>query len=584
MDRTGEPLQSSVKSWLSDWEIVVALLILLWLFSILSWTFDKIQSNPRAGALLSGNIGPLALACASALLSPLWPWSEPKIGLFGAGIALILAWSAATRDREIVSSAPETKGQRALVVSCALLGAVSPLFVFLACLLLLVVFRLTEHHASMPLRLLVAVLAYGIAEKVGSATSLVPMDPLASGLAWLLVIITVSHYWVAGLAKLFLGPRPWSWVQRNRLHYLAASAYSWGWARFVPWSTWLGLIRGVKRIEVPLQVAAIAIECLSPLALLGVEVAGAFFCGFALFHAGVFLLSGLLFWDWVFSNLFLVGLLHALAEERSLHFGAVALACGMALLVLFPLRQKLWKPLPLAWFDSPLTQRMVYSVVGESGQEYGLYNNFMCPHERLYGRVNGCFFGEDLYITYHLGEVWKMEIRDAIVDAGADQASLGRVKSAYGVRASCVELAERHRKYLAAYFCRLNRGAKKQILPRSIGFLKAPGDQIYYFGDQEPYQGQEPAREVRVRYREEYFDGHRLVRLADELRESIVVPMALDDEARVSELTPRELDLFLLGRAQGRLIDLPLSLLPESPAQGSSRRAPRRMISPEPAP
>src|SRR5690606_18915013 len=88
----------------------------------------------------------------------------------------------------------------------------------------------------------------------------------------------------------------------NRLHHLAASAYSWGWARFVPWPTWRKVINITKRIEKPLQLSAFSIEVLSPLALWHPSAAIAFCLAWAGFHVGVFLLSGLLFWDWILTN------------------------------------------------------------------------------------------------------------------------------------------------------------------------------------------------------------------------------------------------------------------------------------------
>jgi hypothetical protein len=315
----------------------------------------------------------------------------------------------------------------------------------------------------------------------------------------------------------------------------------------------------VKRVEVPLQVATFGLEALAPLALLGAGVASWLSFAFAVFHVGVFALSGLLFWDWILADIILAFFYRYLSESTQDVFGVEALLLGLLVMVAFPLRHRLWKPVPLGWFDTPLTQRMHYRVVGQSGKVYGLYNDFMCPHERLYGKVHGCFLTDRRVLTYHLGEVWKLDLRDAIVAAGPDTARLEEVRTRYGIVARSASLGERHQKYLVHFFCELNAGFKKPALPVWLRFLKAPGDQIYYFGSLEPYRREEPVVEVRIVYREEFFDGMRHVVLHEEQVEAFPIPSdGMDIRSQVEpELTPKELDDYLLNLAKGRLIDLP---------------------------
>jgi hypothetical protein len=379
------------------------------------------------------------------------------------------------------------------------------------------------------------------------------------GFSVFLLTMQMSHYFITALAKGFIGPRPWSWVLHNRMHYLAASAYSWGWARFSSWKSWLQVVSGLKRVEVPLQAVVFALEALSPLGLLGARLAGWLSLLFAAFHVGVFLTSGLLFWDWVLTDLLLAVFYFSLPSGAQASLGGEALLLGLMVMALFPLRHRLWKPMPLGWFDTPLTQRMHYRVVGESGKVYGLYNDFMCPHERLYGKVHGCFLTERPVLTYHLGEVWKLDLRDAIVEAGPSLERLERVKQRFGIVARSALYSVRHQNYLRRFFWELNRGASKSVLPAQLRFLKAPGDQIYYFGSFEAYRRQEPVAEVRIVYREEFFDGANHVLLHEEQVDAIEIPSTRTSVAPLAEpeLTPKELDDFLLELAKGRLIDLP---------------------------
>jgi hypothetical protein len=108
----------------------------------------------------------------------------------------------------------------------------------------------------------------------------------AAVLFWFVVTIQVSHYIITALAKGWLGPRWNSWHRENHLHHIAASAYSWGWMRFLPWSTWRRVVHTVRRLERPMQTSVFAIEALAPLALLYPLVAVGMCLTWSCFHVG----------------------------------------------------------------------------------------------------------------------------------------------------------------------------------------------------------------------------------------------------------------------------------------------------------
>ncbi|HLV65543.1 MAG TPA: hypothetical protein VKY73_07010 [Polyangiaceae bacterium] len=478
---------------------------------------------------------------------------EAALRLLAFALVVPLTWKATTRDIDVVLGDRQLGLRLVLLASTAALW-VSPAFLVLAGFLLSGPFGLWEHHSTLPMRLTQALVAF-----IGLA--LVPWGaPLFRDAAveiFFVLVILVSHYFITALAKARLGPKWFSWVTDNRLHHLAASAYSWGFARFLPWNAWRRVIAAVRTGERPVQAATFAIELLSPLALLHPSIAIALCIAWSAFHLGVFAVSGLLFWDWVLTDLAVAATLVVLpgaVAERA--FGGLALVAGLVVLALFPLRHRLWKPLPLGWFDTPFTQRIHWRVRGESGAWYGLYNDFMDPHERLYGKVHGCFAVPVAVFTYHLGEVWKPELRDAIRAAGPCPARLDEVRRRFGILPRNERMLERHVAYLRRFFAELARGAKKHVLPRWLRWLKAPGDQIYYWGELPAYRGQERAVEVKLLYREEYFEGSELRRLRDEEVCSIELASSEVPEP-VRELTPKELDDYLLALARGRLIDLP---------------------------
>jgi len=543
---------------------------------------------------LDGAATPLrTLALAGLLIAMAWssPWEalglRSEVRWLSFGVAAMLTWNAATRDRDPVTRGP-SGAARLLLGLLALLSLQSPVCLALTALLLSARFGFWQHHAAFPMRILLLlvadILCVGLLQVARQVPDLAPSAPtwgqsFEQALSTLLVTMMVSHYLITALAKIWLGPRPWSWMLDNRLHYLAASAYSWGWARFVPWPQYLRFVSGLRRVEVPLQVFVFVLELTSPLALFDQKWAVAFAFSFAAFHVGVALVSGLCFWDWLLTDLGLG--LFLLASQPS--FGWPTFALGAGVLALFPLRHKLWKPMPLGWYDTPLTQRVHWFVRGVSGREYRVDNGFMCPHERLYGKVHGCFAVEAPVLTYHLGECFLPELRSAIVLAGPDSDALDRLRSRYGIVPKSAALTTEHVRYLQAFFGHLNAGASKAALPSWARWLKAPGDQMFYWGDGEAYRRQEPVRAVRLVFREEYFDGQMLVRLRDEDVLAFDVPPVREGAPPVRELTPREMDDYLLGLAAGRLIrvagvrarylaaDDGIELHPSAPSLGSAR-------------
>lgn len=521
--------------------------------------------RPRVGANGVPEVTGLAfgLAAALALVAPFWSWDHVPQGdvvrLLAGSITAFLAWQAVTKDKDPVF--PDRFGAcRVLLFGSTVASFWSPALLPLAAFLLTTPFALWQHHSTLPMRMLLAIVAF-----VGLASAAALVVPAEWGLFassatlwWFLLVIQVSHYFITALAKMWLGPKWYSWVTDNRMHHLAASAYSWGWARFVPWSMWRRFIGVVKSVEKPMQAFGFGVELLAPLALLHPMAAVACCIGWALFHVGVLAVSGLLFWDWILADLVIAGAILMLPESvTGVAFGGWQALAGFVFMAVFPLRHKLWKPIPLGWWDTPFTQRMHWRAHGASGEVYGVYNNFMCPNERLYGKVHACFLAPARGITYHLGEIWKREVRDAIRAAGPDLEKLELIRDEFGVQPRSEAMADNHVAYLKRFFHAVNEGVSKKVLPRGLRWLKAPGDQLFYWGELPRFTGQEKVVKVSLHYREEYFDGDQLRRLCDDFVLDIPIDSSCADVACRPEPTPKEVDELLLEHAIGKLIDLP---------------------------
>lgn len=410
-------------------------------------------------------------------------------------------------------------------------------------------FRQWRSHAILPMRSLLATAAY---IWVRQLVPLFPVTVLAylpdpAMLFYFLFTIHVSHYLSAGVAKVQLGPRWYSWLLDNPLHFLLANAYAWGWARFVPWSRWLKVIRAVERLRLPSLFACLALELLAPLALLSREaavVACVSWCGF---HLLVFLLSGLLFWDWMGANLILLFGLLSLPQEIQPLLGWPYVLLSLAFILLFPFRNRLWGPIMLGWWESPITQRMHWVVEGRSGKRYEVFNNFMCPHERLYGVVHGVFMAPVPLLSYAMGSVWDADHRDALARAVQVPETLEVVRERFGVQPRHPTWEANHIAYLRRFFLALNRGAQKHVLPRWLLWFKALGGHLYSWGDLPAYRGQEPVSKVEIYFREYAFDGAELRLWHDERIQEIRIEDHEDAGVPAYEPTSRDVERFISG-------------------------------------
>ena len=72
---------------------------------------------------------------------------------------------------------------------------------------------------------------------------------------------------------------------------------------------------------------------------------------------------------------------------------------------------------------------------------------------------------------------------------------LGPVKEEFG--SSCYEarLEAVHDRYMTSFFRHFNAGHRKRLFPV---WLKAPGGQMFYWGELPPFSGQEPVDELVV--------------------------------------------------------------------------------------
>ncbi|ANW19454.1 hypothetical protein I3J09_15300 [Streptomyces clavuligerus] len=447
-----------------------------------------------------------------AVLPAFLPPPEPgPIRWFVMFVIALLTWQGTTSDYDVTEPMGPQRLDKQLLLA---LGAAA-CFWPPALLAWMGVYcgrlRGWKHHAMMPLRLLKAYLAWFLAMAFLEASS------SAAALVLVLGCVSFSHYVKPAWSKARLGPRPWSWAWHNRTHYLMASAYAWGWARFLRPETVSRVLRHARGLDRPVNVLTMMTEAVGLVAFLDRRLLIAALVATALFNVAVALASGILFWENISVNVALaitMGLLPDAAYGTAFGWPAALLALVMLILSASDL---LWQPWHLGWWDSPFTARIHWQVETASGRRMGLYNDFMCPYEREFGRILGYFLTSEPVLHDHLGIVWDRKLRDLILQADGDPETLRRLRETYGRVRKDEQQAKEHIAFLTTMFNRLNHGARKGPVPRSLRRLKAPGGQLYQWGDLPPYRGDEPVRRITIRYEERCYRPSTgdLVRLTD---------------------------------------------------------------------
>lgn len=531
---------------------LLSIFAVYWLLDIVTRREALARFCERAGIplLVEGS----TVAVLSLLGGWFWRWSMlPEGEIIGTWAMLLVAplvWKTTTQDVDVAIGDVQRVERGLLILSLA--GLVfSPAALALLLWVMNRRFSVWLHHASLSLRHIQLLFAFCLA---WLGLEWTPLARLGSQ-HYMFGVLTLhaSHYWVTVFAKGWMGGSLHGWVWDNRLHDLAASAYSWGWARFVPEGYYLAFVRLLKRFDRPAQAVAFLFEGLAPLILLDVQLGTALITGWIAFHLVVFVASGILFLEWILANAALLYLMYALTDGASV-MGFEAMLLGCLFMAIFPFRGVLWQARPLAWWDTPWTQRIEWRVTGESGKVYALRNDFMCPHERLYGRIHGIFMFPRPMVGFHLGEVFRRDLRDEILASRGEPERLAAIQKSHGIDTTAPELRERHIAYLKRFFSRLNKGAIKFILPKGLRWLKYPGGQCYYWGDLPRYSRQEPIKSVEAVYKEEFYDGQGFRKLDEQSVMTVEIP---DEAPPAVEITERDVESLFNQRGMGRLLVIP---------------------------
>ncbi len=286
---------------------------------------------------------------------------------------LILAWTFSTYDYNLYFNRAHY-ADRTLLLIFPLLVYIRPVFVLPFLTLLLPVIPQIDVLSGfswtiqlLPIRVLILFSAFFL-------VFLPTRRFRASDYVFFTCCLFAAHYWYSGLAKM-----RWQWIRYDQLHLLLPATYANGWLGFLQpetvssLATWLGIF------NLPLKIFTLIVEFGAVLFFRNRHFVRFFLGAWIIFHAGIFAFSGILFWNWAVLEAALLWLFLRKDKFSELPvFTGKHFAVSLFLIVggIF-----LFKPVKLAWYDSPATYTYRFEAVTVDRRTVMLPPGFFAPYE-----------------------------------------------------------------------------------------------------------------------------------------------------------------------------------------------------------
>jgi len=182
---------------------------------------------------------PLALMLVSFLAVPWISWhaldSTFVLRNFMVFLAAIITWKGVTEDVDLATG-KTLFPERLAAIFCLLGFFFYPGFLIFLLFIATYHFKAWYHHSQEIILVILQIfLAYVLSVIIVKiALLLIPGFIINTSIAaplFLILCVVASFYSSAGIGKMMIGEHWYSWAWNNRSHYLAASAYMWGWRR-----------------------------------------------------------------------------------------------------------------------------------------------------------------------------------------------------------------------------------------------------------------------------------------------------------------------------------------------------------------
>ena len=189
--------------------------------------------------------------------------------------------------------------------------------------------------------------------------------------------LVASAYWLPAFAKLQTG-----WLNHGQLHYMTMAAYAHGWLGFLQPSTIVNISQHLAWFEWPMRIFVIVVEVGCLLFMLRPVISVTLLGAVIIFHLGVFLLIGFLFWTWILLDIALLFLL--LKGWQTQAWSIYSKHYFVCSLILIGLCAYWAKPPALAWFDTRVSYTYQIEAINEQGNQFILAPEYFAPYGDIF--------------------------------------------------------------------------------------------------------------------------------------------------------------------------------------------------------
>ena len=451
-------------------------------------------------------------------------WDELETGrgirLFVFSLAAILCWSLSSYDYNLFFNQVHYYDRFSLVL-LTLLVLWRPFFILPFLLLVITLtgqfsYPLEKSYSlaqpSMPLRILTMFVSmlflYAMIGKKNISNWL-----------FLMLCIIAAHYWVPGIGKVLL-----NWVTYGHIYNLLPATYANGWLAFLSPAQIASMTQSLASVDWFIRIFTLGVQLLSVFLLWRRSTLFALLTAWTLLHIGIFITSGILFWQWILVEIFTLVLLHSLgskttsgndqaAIETQASLSFIKNRYSFALSVCLIATSILWlRPVRLAWYDTPVSYTYRFEAEGVSHQAYTLPPGFFTPYSYAFTLGRFGYSVPDIRLSITWGATSNRQIAEQLLLATSKEAIFA-IEQKWGHNKFDQQKSEVFDNFIQQFITHANQRGTKLTL---FDAVQAP-PQLWTFPRGYTYTFQEPIRTVNVYQVMSWFDGRHYQEIDNQL-------------------------------------------------------------------
>lgn len=409
-----------------------------------------------------------------------------QVRWFVSIVALVSAWTFTTYDINLYFNQPHVL-DRVLLAGLAVLVVWRPVLIIPYTFMLFAMiwqldYPLVTQYPWTEMNMLVRILTLWSAAYL---TQLLTRGNRTSEFLFATLCLIASFYWGSGIGKFEL-----NWIAHPHLNLLWAGAFANGWLSFLQPEQIASIVKATQPLALPLMAFTLLVEWAVLTILAHRNVTRFFLFGFIVFHTGIFVVTGMLFWKWIVIEIALIILFFARKATAPNIYSAtrrvlsvLVIACGGLL----------FKPSNLSWYDTRLAYIYQLRGVDRSGKEYEIPIRSLTPYADTFTLGN---FG---YLSHHpqLTHIWGVTSDRhlaSLLASPKQRAEIFALENTQGTVLYDETKSRRFDDFVQQYFAHLNaRGTK----PAFFTPLQAP-PHLWTIPRDPVFTGQEPLVRVIV--------------------------------------------------------------------------------------